>query len=93
MNSVQFKDELINNYNDYNTIIHTSSEKDYAYLQEGLCIEIVNPNGDNVFVDLLDEIIIKCGNQQQVFDYFLYGDSYISNFMESLYYIDQFLNN
>jgi len=93
MNSVQFKDELINNYKDYKTIIHTSSEKDYDYLQEGVCIEIVNPNGDNVFVDLLEEIIIKCGNQQQVCEYFLYGDSYTSNFMESLYYIDQFLNN
>ena len=93
MNSVQFKDELLEKYNAYETIIHTSSEKNYEYLQEGVCVEIVNPKGNNVFVDLLDEIIIKCGEQEQVCDYFLYGDSYWNNFMEALFYVDKYLEN
>ena len=92
MNSVQFKDELLKECSDYETIIHTSTEKEYEYLKEGICVEIVNPKGDNVFVDLLDEIIIKCGEKVQECDYFLYGDTYYSNFLESLYYVDLFLN-
>ena len=60
MNKKDVCNILLNHLSDYYPIIHTNKEKDYNWLKEnGFRIEIKNVKGNELFIDLQDEITIS----------------------------------
>ena len=92
MNSVQFLDRLLQTLSNQETIVHKSDEQGYEYLGEGVCVEVVLTDNDNIFIELLDEINVKQGEKNSVFYTFEYGDTYEQNYIEAECYIEQLLN-
>ena len=59
----EYKDDIINKFKDYELVIHTNKEKEYDYLKDKfVSIEFKNKNGNNLFINLEDEITILFGD-------------------------------
>ena len=84
MNSVQFLDNFLNELENVEKIVHREENK--------VTIEIVMPNKENVFIDLLDEIIVRQGEYKEIFDSFNYGDTYEQNYQEAIYKVKELIN-
>ena len=48
INPIDKVDDLIQQVKEYNPVVHTNSDKEYDWLEEGnICVEIPNPSSDN----------------------------------------------
>ena len=90
MNMEVILDRILEKYKEYKPIVHTFKEKEFYYIDgdNGFVIEIKNPNGKSLFIDLEDEITISFGDWHCHYYYEDWPD--IEDVLEK---VDNILNN